>query len=943
MRHLIYLLPFYMLACFKNAKAQDLLLFVNADERLQNKEIGGPVCRAFADINGDYRDDIIRLNKSNQLYIDLSSDNGEKFVNYYVDKFNGNAWTMGIADLDNDGINEIITAGAYNGMKIWSANGKTAQFSQSFSSTADFFAQGSCVADINRDSYSDILICNDEGLNKLFINNGELGFTDNPDIIDFTTSIASDNSGNYAAEWSDVDGDGDLDLYIAKCRIGVEDFSDPRRINLLYINNNGSFEEQGQKFGLDIGAQSWTANFGDIDNDGDMDLFVSNHDFRSMLLENIENDSFREIEIFEDGTDFTNYTYQSAFWDFNNDGLLDILVGGQKDYILRNKGNKHFEKLEFPFGLTDIYSFAIGDANNDGFADVLSSRNSIGSTQFTSDRLWLNLGNENHYIKIALRGMNCNANGIGTRVEIYAGDLQQTRILQSGISYGITNSLNVFAGLDEFTTIDSLILKWPSGHSDVYYNIEADKHYLAVEDTCLEELIIIEADNDLLDCLNDSSLLFSSDGQELNWNSEIIDTSIEINSQGIYFAELEKSESCIVPSQSIVIDSLRLPDVPVLNMESSISLCARDTFSLSIINGVESEWSTGSLNAGITISEPGVYFASSYNYCDTVQSIPITLDYIDPENFFRDSIIYIVEGQDVFLDPGLKEISWFSDSLGQNEISKASILELEELISDTSLYFSFNISQSAPVYLGGELTSNLDQGNTTLLEPLSASLEFGVVESLIFESLKVVSQRDGNRRIIIRNTNDNEVVFTKDYFVPEGEHALDINQEISAGSYTISTDESLNLQEFGLPAPLFEVLNEDIRYPYTIGDLATINSSLLGDAIYPYFFDWKMRKSIEDCRSGIYAFHIRIDMESSLESTDLSRFIVFPNPAQEIIYIKSENKGNLKIYDTSGELIYSSKIEDRNSSHIISEIPAGIYILEFSGAHEILRTLMIKI
>ena len=102
------------------------------------------------------------------------------------------------------------------------------------------------------------------------------------DYSDYRTPIR-----NYGTVFSDFDSDGDVDLYIAKCRQFVSDPQDPRRINQLWVNDGqGGWTEEAADRGLVFFEQSWTADFGDIDNDGDMDLAVTNHSTTLFLLEN---------------------------------------------------------------------------------------------------------------------------------------------------------------------------------------------------------------------------------------------------------------------------------------------------------------------------------------------------------------------------------------------------------------------------------------------------------------------------------------------------------------------------------------------------------------------------------------------------------------------------------------------------------------------------------
>ena len=178
-------------------------------------------------------------------------------------------------------------------------------------------------------------------------------------MIDFSTIPESDNSGNYSAIWFDADNDDDLDLYISKCSNDVPESTDPRRINSLYINNNGSYIESASQFGLDIGDQSWAADSGDLDNDGDIDLVIVQHEAPHIIMEN-SNGTFLRHELMYQGQAILTPDLQVSISDFNNDGLQDILIAGQEDYLLVNQGSLSFSVDPNPFGNLRSSTFALG-------------------------------------------------------------------------------------------------------------------------------------------------------------------------------------------------------------------------------------------------------------------------------------------------------------------------------------------------------------------------------------------------------------------------------------------------------------------------------------------------------------------------------------------------------------------------------------------------------
>jgi hypothetical protein len=106
------------------------------------------------------------------------------------------------------------------------------------------------------------------------------------------------DSGNYGSVWTDYDGDGDLDLFVAKCRQASQTTTDLRRKDRLFENvGNGNFIDRAGDRGIEntVYNQTWTSSFGDIDNDGDFDLLLTYHDIASKIFENDGNGNFTDI------------------------------------------------------------------------------------------------------------------------------------------------------------------------------------------------------------------------------------------------------------------------------------------------------------------------------------------------------------------------------------------------------------------------------------------------------------------------------------------------------------------------------------------------------------------------------------------------------------------------------------------------------------------------
>ena len=440
------------------------------------------------DMNGDCKDDIVQFNNARELRIQYQNGPGQQFTSHFHGSVsNSNQWGTVIADFDHNGYNDVMSGGAYDNLKIVTNNNGNNSFTQSTLGSSNIFLQGANFADINNDGWADIFACHDDAESRAYQNNQDGTLTYNANLIATATTPASDNSGNYASMWIDYDNDGDLDLYISKCRGGVNDPTDPRRINMLWQNDgNNNFTEVAEQANLKIGEQTWLSDFGDIDNDGDLDAIVINHFSGPNLMRNNGDGTYTEVTTGSglmptlDPSNF--YGIQGFFKDFNNDGFIDLMVSGDNHYIFYNNGDGTFQNAPNPFGSNQIQSFSVGDINHDGFWDVYAGyANGLNSPSSTKDRIWINQGNANNFINIQCEGTLSNINGIGARVELYGTWGIQIRDIKSGEGYGLVNSFTQHFGIGVSNQIDRVVVRWPSGIVDEVLNPAINQFLKIVE------------------------------------------------------------------------------------------------------------------------------------------------------------------------------------------------------------------------------------------------------------------------------------------------------------------------------------------------------------------------------------------------------------------------------------------------------------------------------
>jgi hypothetical protein len=252
---------------------------------------------------------------------------------------------------------------------------------------------GVAVGDINNDGLEELFFTSNTGANKLYLNTGNLKFKD-------ITKTANKDLEGRAGGWktgvtmADVNGDGLLDIYI--CYSGKTE-PDKRR-NQLFINNgNLTFTEKAREYGLDDSGYSTQAVFFDYDNDGDLDMMLLNHNVKK--IDNMEfakyrnqTDEYAGNKLFENnGNHFTDVSKKAgiiqnpltfglglAVADINQDGWADIYVTNdynEPDYMYINnhdgtyseQSQKHLRHMShFSMGVD------IADFNNDGYPDILT-------------------------------------------------------------------------------------------------------------------------------------------------------------------------------------------------------------------------------------------------------------------------------------------------------------------------------------------------------------------------------------------------------------------------------------------------------------------------------------------------------------------------------------------------------------------------------------------
>lgn len=901
-------------------------IFLNRNDLLQEKDIHSAVPVAIADMNGDGLDDIVTLHNGRRLFVQYQTPDPKRpFIRYEASRNLDNAEQNDIivADFNNDGAHDIFTVGSYDRVKVLYAIPRTYEFELVYINVDPFFSQGASAGDFNGDGWMDVVMLNDNGLNYSMINDGA-GNLVHVEFFDFVTTPPSDNSGNYGSVYTDFDMDGDNDFYIAKCRQGVGNPADPRRINALFVNDgSNNYTQDAASYGLASGRQTWTADFGDIDNDGDLDCFMTQHDVISEIYENIDNDTFINITA-QSGLEIGGIPLQGMIRDLDNDGFQDILVSGDRLDYYRNNGDKTFTRVD-AFGSVVFGTFSFGDLNHDGFTDVYASRviPFNNPDPLREDILFLNQPNDYHFLALQLSEAADRGSAIGTAAILYGEWGVQIREVRAGEQYGVSNGHQLIFGLGSHTAYDSLVIRWPDGTRERFDGLAIDTHWKLIRGGCSIQSEQLWQPIEAL-CGIDSVVLRVDQSLEgVEWSTGETGDSIVIHEPGIYYATYETAE-CV--QWIYPIEIVKDPDTvkPVITYIGQPVLCHGEEAELSVSFGQGYIWSTGESSQTIAATETGDYYAEVEGFCLSQLSDTVHIEFFQPEQPVTYPDTFHLGEQAILVAEG-DSIIWYDES-GTEILGYGDTLILDDLTA-TTIVTARNIGAiEGEDY---EVGPPEQEGNSKYNGfSINGGLVFEVYKDLILESLTVFTDSIGLREIVITGNNFNYQQFVD---LQPGETKIELNIELSAGTYEISTNPLVNNQTFGTASPWLWRSNEGILYPYVASDVIAITNSTFGEDFYYYFYDWQVSIQDQYCESALAIEEAYLDPGVGIFDPKVLSLLVAPNPTDGLsyVFIESASKGNLEIIAPDGRLIKSMVIDGSDSVYEINLDPfaPGMYTI----------------
>ena len=433
-------------------------------------------------------------------------------------------------DYDNDGLIDLLVTdyGAQGGISLYHnlGHGRFEDVTAKAGLDPKSHAIACTAGDYDNDGYADLAL---SSMGRVLLLHNEKNGT----FKDASALLPVKPNGSVRnGTWIDYDHDGDIDLFLGSSAKGSYKGS-PVSDELWRNNGDGTFSDVTEEKGIAGYGNHWTALGTDYNNDRAVDIFVpgldpvifenpregkfiarqpwdkhSIQDSTGIAIADFDHDGWMDLVTTHFGQDvaalslwhndhgkgfraipFPKTDLEVAFgvaaFDYDNDGWVDIAVVGQTKRemkegkgeirLFRNLGSDGFKDVTVDVGLDKIQlkeprAIITGDYDGDGATDLLITQNHGPAVLLRNEG-----ANQNHWMRLSLKGLADNKSAIGTKVEVFAGGNRQKFEIAGSSGYLGQNSTDIVVGLGDSKEADIVRMLWPTGVLQDEINVTGDR------------------------------------------------------------------------------------------------------------------------------------------------------------------------------------------------------------------------------------------------------------------------------------------------------------------------------------------------------------------------------------------------------------------------------------------------------------------------------------
>ena len=442
---------------YDNDGFEDVFVYKWGRQRLYRNQGDG----VFSDVSGEAGLDLW-MNANSAVWTDVNRDG---LIDLYVGGYFSEVhdlWQVTTTRIMQESF-EYANNGGHNFLFLNRGAGRFEDVTVAYGADCTRWTMSVGAADLNGDGWADLYLANDYGPEVLLVNLEGKGFEQLAG-----TSLEETSKSGMNVAFGDLYNDGRPDVYVTNIsRRGYLFQGNNLRRNLIAENGRMINIAEGE---IADAGWAWGAQFGDLNNDGFQDLFVTN----GFVSADPEEDYWYEMSRVAMGNN-------NIFQDVKNWAPMgnQSLSGYERSRLYLNDGTGRFYDVAESAGVQDRYDgrgVALADLFNRGVLDVVVANQNGPLILYRNE-----IEGENTWISFELRGVRSNTSAIGAEVRVYWDDRQQVQIVTAGAGFAAQSQRRRHFGLGAATAIERVEIRWPSGEVQTLVDPELNRHHSITE------------------------------------------------------------------------------------------------------------------------------------------------------------------------------------------------------------------------------------------------------------------------------------------------------------------------------------------------------------------------------------------------------------------------------------------------------------------------------